>query len=122
MIRCMDAARMVHALHDMALHAPHGNPSTSPFFPAELLLSEHFAEGIRQLRRRHPELPVRITNFDWHGNIKELKDKGTVEGLWAQLEAIMRAMDMHHGRWEPGQAPEGGAWGCMGVLLHGCAA
>ena len=55
----------------------------------ELLLSEHFSEGVRSVRKRLPGLPVRVINFDWHGMVKELREKGTVEGLWALLESIV---------------------------------
>ena len=55
----------------------------------ELLLSEHFSEGVRWVRKQLPGLPVRVINFDWHGMVKELREKGTVEGLWALLESII---------------------------------
>ena len=55
----------------------------------ELLLSEHFSEGVRTVRKRLLGLPVRVINFDWHGMVKELREKGTVEGLWALLESIV---------------------------------
>ena len=55
----------------------------------ELLLSEHFSEGVRSVRKRLPGLPVRVINFDWHGMVKELREKGAVEGLWALLESIV---------------------------------
>ena len=55
----------------------------------ELLLSEHFSEGVRWARKQQPGLPVRVINFDWHGMVKELREKGTVEGLWALLESII---------------------------------
>lgn len=55
----------------------------------ELLLSEHFSEGVRWVRKQLPGLPVRVINFDWHGMVKELREKGAVEGLWALLESII---------------------------------
>lgn len=55
----------------------------------ELLLSEHFSEGVRWVRKQLPGLPLRVINFDWHGMVKELREKGTVEGLWALLETII---------------------------------
>ena len=55
----------------------------------ELLLSEHFAEGVRRVRRKLNGAPVTVVNFDWHGTIAQLKEKGTVEGLWAILGAIL---------------------------------
>ena len=55
----------------------------------ELLLSEHFSEGVRSVRKQLPGLPVKVHNFDWHGMVKELREKGTVEGLWVLLESIV---------------------------------
>ena len=55
----------------------------------ELLLSEHFSEGLRTVRRALPGAPLRVINFDWHGAVKELREKGAVEGLWALLETLV---------------------------------
>ena len=55
----------------------------------ELLLSEHFSEGVRWARKQQPGLPVRVINFDWHGMGKEPREKGTGEALWALLETII---------------------------------
>jgi hypothetical protein len=55
----------------------------------ELLLSEHFSEGLRVVRKRLPGAPLRVINFDWHGMVKDLQEKGAVEGLWALLETIV---------------------------------
>ena len=69
----------------------------------ELLLSEHFAEGVRRARgvttaaaaaagaprgaaaTPSPPLPLHLLNFDWHGVVKELGEGGAVEGLWSAL-------------------------------------
>lgn len=53
------------------------------------MLSEHFAEGVRRVRRKLPGAPVRIVNYDWHSNIANLREKGTVEGLWMILAATL---------------------------------
>jgi len=55
----------------------------------ELLLSEHFAEGVRRARRRRGGAPLRVLNFDWHGMTKDLRERGAVEGLWALLESTI---------------------------------
>ena len=55
----------------------------------ELLLSEHFAEGVRRVRKKMVGAPLHIVNFDWHATMTNLKEKGTVEGLWAILAAIL---------------------------------
>ena len=54
----------------------------------ELLLSEHFSEGVRRVRRSLPGAPLKVLNFDWHGMMKDLKENATVEGLWMLLESI----------------------------------
>ena len=53
------------------------------------MLSEHFAEGVRRVRRKLNGAPLRIVNYDWHGTMANLKEKGTVEALWAILAAIL---------------------------------
>ena len=60
----------------------------------ELLLSEHFSEGVRSVRKQLPGLPVKVHNFDWHGMVKELREKGTVEGLWVLLESIVSQVSL----------------------------
>ena len=55
----------------------------------ELLLSEHFAEGVRRARRRCAGSPLRVLNFDWHGMTKDLRERGAVEGLWALLQSTV---------------------------------
>ena len=54
----------------------------------ELLLSEHFSEGVRRVRKSVPGAPLKVLNFDWHGMMKDLKEQATVEGLWALLGGI----------------------------------
>lgn len=46
------------------------------------------------MRKRLPGLPLRVINFDWHGMVKELREKGTVEGLWALLESIVSQVSL----------------------------
>ena len=55
----------------------------------ELLLSEHFSEGVRAVRKRLPGAPLRVINFDWHGTVKDLQEKAAVEGFWSQVEPII---------------------------------
>lgn len=54
----------------------------------ELLLSEHFSEGVRRARKSLPGSELRVLNFDWHGMMKDLRENATVEGLWSRLEGI----------------------------------
>ena len=57
----------------------------------ELLLSEHFADSLRHVRKKGSSAAPRLSmvNFDWHGAIKELHEEGTVHGLWSILAAIL---------------------------------
>ncbi len=36
----------------------------------ELMLSEHFSEGVRAVRKSCPRAPIKVLNFDWHGMMK----------------------------------------------------
>jgi hypothetical protein len=75
----------------------------------ELLLTEHFHEGARSARRRHPGAlsQLRVLNFDWHANVKALGEAAAVEGLWAQLEGACGAAGVTTGvtRTHSGAAP-----------------
>ena len=75
---------------------------------SELLLQEHFHEGVRYARREiakmegeEEEVPGRpshgeisILNFDWHGNVKALGECFAVEGLWGLVEASLVCNDL----------------------------
>jgi hypothetical protein len=50
----------------------------------ELLLSEHFHEAVRNVRKEIG-LPVQVLNFDWHANNKALGHEKMVEGFWASV-------------------------------------
>lgn len=60
----------------------------------ELLLSEHFSEGVRRVRRSLPGAVLKVLNFDWHGMMKDLREQATVEGLWTLLESICPQVDI----------------------------
>ena len=55
----------------------------------EVLLSEHFHEAVRGVRRRAGLSGITVLNFDWHGNIKALGEAKTVEGLWNALRSYL---------------------------------
>ena len=65
----------------------------------ELLLTEHFQEGVRAARKQQPRQlgGLRVLNFDWHGNIKALGEVAAVEGLWTQLHAACVAAGLSVG-------------------------
>lgn len=55
---------------------------------SELLLSEHFHEMARHVRRLEPASRVIVLNFDWHATVKSLGETSAVEGLWSLLHPI----------------------------------
>ena len=55
----------------------------------ELLLSEHFHEAVRGVRKSAGLSAITVLNFDWHGNIKALGEAKTVEGLWNALRSYL---------------------------------
>ena len=74
----------------------------------ELMLSEAFHEGTRQVRKALGQgTPLQIINFDWHGMIKDLKEKETVRCLWQHLQALLPRTDLSAGSMEalPASAP-----------------
>ena len=71
----------------------------------ELLLSEHFHEAVRGVRRRAGLSGITVLNFDWHGNIKALGEAKTVEGLWNALRSHLADAGVARGRcWTRGGA------------------
>lgn len=68
----------------------------------ELMLSEAFHEGTRQVRKAlGPGTPLQIINFDWHGMIRDLKEKETVRCLWEHLKVLLPRSDLSAGTMEP---------------------
>jgi hypothetical protein len=68
----------------------------------ELMLSEAFHEGARHTRRQLGSgAPLQIINFDWHGMIKDLKEKETVRCLWEHLQGLLPRSDLSSGTMEP---------------------
>ena len=86
----------------------------------ELLLSEHFSEGVRAVRRRLPGVPLRVINFDWHGAVKELRERGAVEGLWALLETLVTQVRKIRVKTWKGHAESPGCRGFRGGDLGHC--
>ncbi|KAL3148494.1 hypothetical protein ABBQ38_013936 [Trebouxia sp. C0009 RCD-2024] len=67
----------------------------------ELMLSEAFHEGTRQVRKGlGPGTPLQIINFDWHGMIRDLKEKETVRCLWEHLRLLLPRSDLSAGTME----------------------
>lgn len=62
------------------------------------MLSEAFHEGTRQVRKGlGPGTPLQIINFDWHGMIRDLKEKETVRCLWEHLRLLLPRSDLSAG-------------------------
>ena len=68
------------------------------------MLSEHFAEGVRALRKGNPKLPVKVINFDWHGMMKQLGEKESVQALWSLLANVIPESGIAAGYMEPNAA------------------
>ena len=71
----------------------------------ELLLSEHFHEAVRGVRKRSGLSAITVLNFDWHANIKSLGEAKTVEGLWTALRSYLVDAGVSHGVCEAGSDP-----------------
>ena len=79
----------------------------------ELLLSEHFSEGVRCARRAGGQTAaLRVVNLDWHGMTKDLQESGAVEGLWAQLAPIAQQVEYMPCAYHKGQKHRP-TWPCL---------
>ena len=46
---------------------------------------------MRHVRRRlGGEAPIRVVNFDWHGNMGKLSEEKAVEGFWSLMEPFVK--------------------------------
>jgi len=46
---------------------------------------------MRYVRRRlGGEAPIRVVNFDWHGNMGRLTEEKAVEGFWSLMEPFVK--------------------------------
>ena len=74
----------------------------------ELMLSEAFHEGARHVRRSlGPTTPLQIINFDWHGMIRDLKERETVRCLWEHLQGLLPRSGLSAGVMEPAEQQQG---------------
>jgi len=69
---------------------------------SELLLSEHFHEAVRRIRRLEPDRQLMVLNFDWHSTVRSLGEASAVEGLWSLLESIQPQAGVSCGTVTPG--------------------
>ena len=68
------------------------------------MLSEAFHEGVRHARQgsgRAASTAPQIINFDWHGMIRDLKEKESVRCLWEHLQGQLPQSDLSCGGMEP---------------------
>ncbi|KAL4443884.1 hypothetical protein ABPG75_011621 [Micractinium tetrahymenae] len=85
----------------------HANPKKA----SELMLSSHFQDAMRHVRRRlGGEAPIKVVNFDWHGNMGRLTEEKAVEGFWSLMEPFVKQTGFAFG-WMEAEAgrPEGSA-------------
>lgn len=64
---------------------------------SEMLLSEHFHEAVRRIRKSDQERQLMVLNFDWHSTVKSLGEVSAVEGLWSLLGSIQPQYDVSAG-------------------------
>lgn len=73
------------------------------------MLSEAFHEGVRHARRSSAQTKagpqLQIINFDWHGMIRDLKEKESVRCLWEHLQGLLPQSDVACGTMEPVAQP-----------------
>lgn len=68
------------------------------------MLSDAFHEGIHHARKSNKQtgaaLQLQIINFDWHGMIRDLKEKETVRCLWEHLQGMLPQSNVASGTME----------------------
>ena len=52
------------------------------------------------------EVPIKVMNFDWHGNMGNLTEEKAVEGFWAFMEEMLKSTGIASGSMIPTQATE----------------
>eukprot|EP00958_Prasinococcus_capsulatus_P006767 scaffold630_cov399-Prasinococcus_capsulatus_cf.AAC.2 len=61
----------------------------------ELQLSEHFQQGVRQVRQKcNFKMDILFINLDWHANIKSLGEVKAIEGYWARIRPSIEQGDL----------------------------
>lgn len=76
----------------------HANPKKA----SELMLSSHFQDAMRHVRRRLGSgAPIKVVNFDWHGNMGRLSEEKAVEGFWSLMEPFVKQTGFAWGWMEP---------------------
>ncbi|KAK2075637.1 hypothetical protein QBZ16_001745 [Prototheca wickerhamii] len=95
----------------------HCNPAKA----SELLLSSHFQESMRAVRRKLPAgAPIRVVNFDWHGNVGRLGEEKGIEGFWSFMEPFLKETGFSAGViQEAGKQEEGVAEGRSERVVNG---
>ncbi|PRP77728.1 SAC9 protein-like protein [Planoprotostelium fungivorum] len=62
----------------------------------ETVLSEHYIESIKHVRKKCP-LDIKLINFDWHHNLKQLGHDNAIRGLWNLLRSPVSESDLTEG-------------------------
>ncbi|KAJ5067526.1 phosphoinositide phosphatase sac9-related [Anaeramoeba ignava] len=63
---------------------------------AETTLTEAFQES-HQYVQSLMDIDLKLINFDWHSNIKQLGKDETITGLWLMLKPILSSQDLNGG-------------------------
>ncbi len=49
------------------------------------------AQAVRFMRKRMGgEVPIKVVNFDWHGNMGKLSEEKGIEGFWQFMDPVLR--------------------------------
>eukprot|EP01114_Cavostelium_apophysatum_P021693 TRINITY_DN7639_c0_g1_i1.p1 TRINITY_DN7639_c0_g1~~TRINITY_DN7639_c0_g1_i1.p1 ORF type:complete len:1285 (+),score=251.78 TRINITY_DN7639_c0_g1_i1:18-3872(+) len=62
----------------------------------ETHLSEHFQESLKHVKK-FMSLDIKLFNFDWHHNLKQLGADHSIAGLWALLRSSIEDIDLNEG-------------------------
>ena len=63
----------------------------------ETILAEHYQESLRHVRTCL-NLDIKMLNFDWHHNLKQLGSDKSIEGLWSLLKSPLEQFDLTQGK------------------------
>jgi hypothetical protein len=61
------------------------------------LLFKHYQESLKYVRKSI-NVDLKMLNFDWHHNLKQLGPNKSIEGLWSLLKTALEQIDLNEGK------------------------